>query len=614
MTGPRPVSSGAGVPDTFRALGLGPGSVVFVETHPSGEDAETFFGVLYAALREAVGDTGTIVTAAYSDSFDRSGTFDPANDAAGTPFGEYVRRLPDALRSADPFCSTVAVGPRAAELTACEPPFECFGEQGFWGRFLKAGGVFLGVNAGVATPFLHYAEKRAGVPYRYDRLVRGMVRMDGVERAWQEVVFAQDPSNPDTVPVFDDFEATARREKLVRSAVLSWGTAEALAAEEALRLVERVLPRRPYFLTVAGRKGRPPAPAPCRALRVEWPANASMRQAVTALWSLPRDTVSDGMDAAVRALAREHPLDVFEYPTGARVGRSLVPEKWTCHEAWLETLSGYRVFSAEETPLHSVSYSQPFSGQVALSELVGHLSVHPLLPEAVPFRHFAGEHAWGLACSARLRDALRDPYYRVSVRAAFGFGTLKVAEGVAPGHPDAPTVLLFAHLDRPGQANNGLAGAIVGIEVLRAMRERSHPWLTVRLALAPKGIGLEAYFSNHRAMRPSMAGILSLDALGLPQTHTLELSASADTPFDRSVREVFHRLEPRSPVIGRPDATDDGAPHLRLSRAYRDGELYPQYHSHLDSPEMVLDESLEASKRLITGLLERLDRMRKPAR
>ena len=47
----------------------------------------------------------------------------------------------------------------------------------------------------------------------------------------------------------------------------------------------------------------------------------------------------------------------------------IIPEKWTCHEACLETLEGKKLISYDDHPLHVVYYSLPFEGVVSREEL-----------------------------------------------------------------------------------------------------------------------------------------------------------------------------------------------------------------------------------------------------
>ena len=101
-----------------------------------------------------------------------------------------------------------------------------------------------------------------------------------------------------------------------------------------------------------------------------------MLDLIRELWFLRRDIVSNGFDRALQRLAQEVPMTIHEYPTGEPCWTWRVPEKWTCDEAYLETLDGKRLLDYAEHPLHVVSYSLPFEGVVTREELLPHLHVH----------------------------------------------------------------------------------------------------------------------------------------------------------------------------------------------------------------------------------------------
>ena len=68
-----------------------------------------------------------------------------------------------------------------------------------------------------------------------------------------------------------------------------------------------------------------------------------MLNLINELWFLKRDLVSNGFDQALYRLAEEMPMTIHEYPSGEACWTWRVPEKWTCHEAYLETLDGRRL-------------------------------------------------------------------------------------------------------------------------------------------------------------------------------------------------------------------------------------------------------------------------------
>ncbi|MEJ2512716.1 MAG: DUF4910 domain-containing protein, partial [Anaerolineales bacterium] len=79
---------------------------------------------------------------------------------------------------------------------------------------------------------------------------------------------------------------------------------------------------------------------------------SSMLELINQLWFLARELVSDDYDKALYRLAEEVPMTIHEYPSGTQVWTWRVPEKWTCHEAYLETVDGRRIIDHADHPLH----------------------------------------------------------------------------------------------------------------------------------------------------------------------------------------------------------------------------------------------------------------------
>src|SRR5512135_2193812 len=209
---------------------------------------------------------------------------------------------------------------------------------------------------------------------------------------------------------------------------------------------------------------------------------SGMLELINELWFLRRDIVSDDFDRALYRLAELAPMTIHEYPSGELCWTWRVPEKWTCQEAYLETLDGWRLLDAADHPLHVVSYSLPFEGVVPREELLRHLHVHPRLPEAIPFVFKYYERDWGLCAPQALRDSLQDEAYRVVIHTTFEPGLLKVGEIVIPGESQECFVLV-AHLCHPAMVNDDLTGVVVGLDVARALLAGPPPYYTYRLLI-----------------------------------------------------------------------------------------------------------------------------------
>lgn len=342
----------------------------------------------------------------------------------------------------------------------------------------------------------------------------------------------------------------------------------------------------------------------------------NMIDLIDELWFIKRDIVSDGFDQALARLARELPMTIHEVPSGENCWTWRVPEKWTCQEAYLETLGGVRLLDYADHPLHVVSYSLPFDGLVSRRELLQHLHTHPRLPQAVPFVFKYYERDWGLCTSQNLRDELLDEQYRVVIRTRFEPGTLKIGEVVVPGQ-SPETIMLVAHLCHPAMVNDDLTGVVVGLETARRLLAAAQPHYTYRLLILPETIGSVAYLSRNEDLIPKMIGGLFLEMLGNDSPHALQGSFQPDSQFDRCLRAALPALDQQSyfgayrTVIGNDErqfnAPGVRVPMLSLSRVEPPDSPtrpYREYHSSLDTPAIISAERLERSVETALGLIE----------
>lgn len=338
---------------------------------------------------------------------------------------------------------------------------------------------------------------------------------------------------------------------------------------------------------------------------------------INELWFLKRDIVSDDFDRALYRLAREVPMVIHEYPSGEPCWTWHVPEKWTCQEAYLETLDGRRLLDYADHPLHVVSYSLPFEGEVSRAELLDHLHTHPRLPEAIPFVFKYYERDWGLCAPQSLRDSLTEETYRVLIRSSFEPGTLKVGEVVIPGISEQ-TFTLVAHLCHPGMVNDDLTGVLVGLEVARRLLAGPRPYYTYRLLILPETIGSVAYLSHNEELIPNMVGGLFLEMLGNDSPHALQGSFQPESQPDRCLNAALTRLDPQGYLGAYRTIIDNDErqfnapgvriPMLSISRVEAPKSSgkppYPEYHSSLDKPKIVSEERLQASRDLVLGLIQ----------
>ena len=123
-----------------------------------------------AALREAIGPTGTLVVPTFTSHHrgPEVPLIDPARDPSEMgAISEHVRRHPDARRSIALRHSFAALGPRAEAITSTDPALSPFDERSTFGELLALNShvLLLGVCYASSTTH-HFAEWVCDVSYR----------------------------------------------------------------------------------------------------------------------------------------------------------------------------------------------------------------------------------------------------------------------------------------------------------------------------------------------------------------------------------------------------------------------------------------------------------------
>jgi aminopeptidase-like protein/aminoglycoside N3'-acetyltransferase len=620
----------------LRLIGLSSGDTVFFQvSHRNlgptncGSSGKEVCELLYSAMQEVIGAEGTMLLPAFSFSFFRNEEFDveatpniQGEWSSSLEFLEHFRKLPGVVRSTDPIYSVAGLGPQTARLLT-QLPNTSFGEGCLYERLAKSGAKICGIGVGLAdTPFLHYVEESLEVPYRYKKMFTGFVERNGklIKQGWVSSIPIQ---TSDSLPDGSRLEKIIRSDNLCRVADIGMGEIVSIDCRRFCELIIQEVTQDPR-ITDYRPTGNPimleNAEDRSKNVSVQLSENASMEELISALWKLPRDIVSDGYDAALYALSTQVPMTIHGYPTGSECWTWIVPEKWQCHEAWLETLDGRCLFSYQDNPLHVVSYSLPIDREISREELFEHLHVHPFLPDAIPFVFRYYERDWGLCCSRRLKDSLRDHRYRVVIRSEFSYGTLKVGEVIVPGK-SAKTFVLGAHLCHPAMVNDDLSGVVVGLKVMQELLRRPNLRYTYRFLILPETIGSVAYLSHQQELIPKMIGGLFLEMLGLQNPHALQLSFAGDTEIDRCLSQTLKVLDPQGwtgpfrTIVGNDErqfnAPGVRVPMLSLSRVMQKNpgnwRYYPEYHSSHDTPELTSSTRLTESLDIVLKMIEAIE-------
>jgi aminopeptidase-like protein len=338
----------------------------------------------------------------------------------------------------------------------------------------------------------------------------------------------------------------------------------------------------------------------------------SMMQILADLTPLNRVCCSSDYDRTVDYLCEVLPFRVLEYKATDEHNGWVIPPKWDVIRA--EIRRGDRVvFDGRSHALGVIALSAPFAGSLDRDELRAHLHVDHRYDDALTF-HFRQQFRswardWGFCVPRTLYDALEAGVYDVVIETTEAPGILKVLELEHAGNRPE-TIVLGANLDHPGVANDGLAGVVVGIELMRRLAGTRTAY-SYRLVLVQGIIGSEYYLARTARRTPQLAtSALFLEMLGSRTPLRLQRSRHGGSDFEEAVSQVA-----RGRVAGFVDAgfgsaliNDEyiweayGIPTASLSRF-----PYPEYHSSHDNLAAIDEQCLTEAVETLVGAVSLAD-------
>lgn len=325
-----------------------------------------------------------------------------------------------------------------------------------------------------------------------------------------------------------------------------------------------------------------------------------------------RAVCSLGYDLAVDYLRKVIPFRVISVPSSYEHNGWVIPPSWDVEEARI-VKDGCTVYDGTAHPLGVIGLSKSFSGTVSLEELRLHLHYDHRDDDSIPFHYRqqfrSWSRDWGFCIPKRILDKLVPGDYEVVIRTREALGAVKIMEYTHPGSLDF-TIVFGGNLDHAGAANDGLAGCVVGLEVMRRLRHRKTKF-TYKLVLSPGIIGSELYLAGlNQLERGCMLEGVFLEMLGSATPLAVQESRQSTVSTMHALKAsldqlgLFYRMGPFESIIVNDEYVWEnyGIPMLSFSRF-----PYPEYHSSRDSVEIIKEASLNEAVDALIGLVDRLE-------
>jgi len=331
--------------------------------------------------------------------------------------------------------------------------------------------------------------------------------------------------------------------------------------------------------------------------------------------NLQRSLVSEGFDRTLAAIELQAGPEFTRhaFPCGSAAFTWFVPPRWVVRDARI-TADGVTLVDAADHPLHLVTHSMAFSGRVSRDELLEHLHTDPARPDDIPYVYRFYTPRWGFCVPHASLDRFTAAHYDVVVDTELQpDGSLTVGELTLPGRSNR-TIVLSAHLDHPGQFEDGLCGVVALLELIRRRRAAAAPFFTLTFLFTCETLGALCYLSRfEQQVRATVEGCIAPEALCSDNRLAFGRSFAGDTQLDRAAGCVFRRRFgngdglPFAELLSNDDQVFDGPgfliPSLSIARS-----PYPEYHTSRDNLSLFDATRFDESCAVIQEILDLLDR------
>lgn len=347
--------------------------------------------------------------------------------------------------------------------------------------------------------------------------------------------------------------------------------------------------------------------------------NQSISKMIEEVYMLRRAFVTNDFQTAIDKLAKHSSVTIKDhtFPSGLEHNGWVIPKQWEVQKADLY-YKGKRIYDGISHPLAVITHCSSFKGRLSLSELKKHLYYADTRPNAIPF-HFRfmyrpWEDDWGFCMPKTLYDSLEEGLYEVDIKTTFSNGTMVVREFILPGESD-DSIIFAAHIDHAGQANDDVAGCVVGIQLLEQLKKQYQKRkYTYRLILTQEIVGSVFYLQNITSKeRSDLKYGMFLEMLGNDNSLHLQKSLKGNTYIDSVAELALKELSKDFRVCNfRESAGNDEivfeAPGYEIPMPSLSRWPYPEYHTSDDNMKIIFEDKLQQALDYLLKMTEILEK------
>lgn len=331
-----------------------------------------------------------------------------------------------------------------------------------------------------------------------------------------------------------------------------------------------------------------------------------------------RTIVARDVRLCMDIISDQYPIRLHEYPTGGEYQTWSIPPEWNVKGGILS--DGKKIIAShDESPLFIARYSLPFKGKVTKKELIEHTFTNQNQPNAfcyefrLAYNYQLRLKDWRIALPYERLQSLPEGEYYVEIDVEVKPGNLLIAESAHQGSTGYWFSFL-SHYCHVAQANDGLAGVAVMLEVVKRIRQKyPKSRYGYKALLMPETIGSSVFAATHEAELDATIGGVFSEMGGADSPLQFVFSRRGDTYIDRVFMHALRKLG-KLPCRSAPfrkgwgndelvfDSPGLGVPVVSLDR-------YPflPYHTHYDNMDLVKLEKLEEVVEVLMTVVDILE-------
>ena len=325
--------------------------------------------------------------------------------------------------------------------------------------------------------------------------------------------------------------------------------------------------------------------------------------------------VADGNSELFRRIEEEIPLRFFSFESGSTFNGWKVPDNWRVKKAKI-FCDGEEIFDCAKNALGVGYYSKSFTGELTIDQLKSFLVTNPNLPDAFMFhcmwQYRPWDANWVLSVPYNVCKNWGEGVYRVELSTEYESSEMLVAHAEVRGS-SKKTVVFNSHTCHPHMANDGLAGAAVFIRLMQELSTRENHY-TYRLVLAPEHIGTVFYLRDlpEEELADLVCGVFQEmpgTAGAVKATSTFLGGQKVDIAFANVLKHSTNAFElvPWRKGAGNDETVWEApgyeVPFVELTRCEDQFAPFREYHSHLDTADILDECQMEEVYEVLEGMV-----------